>query len=221
VPDEVEMEVEGCREVKRKLIEDIKVEKESDEAEMILKYFEEMCGKVLDFTDLGAQESYKMEWNDVMETDEVQVAQIYCEEVSDEMEWSSVVMETDEVQVARIYSEELSNEREWSSVIMETDEVQVAQIYSEELSNVMEWSSVVMETDEVHIGQIYCEEVKGKVIEDIKVEKENDELEVGQHYCGEESGEVIDARNMNGVKRKRKTMNRKRDKSSVDALKAK
>ena len=45
-------------EVKRKVIEDIKVEKKNDELEVILKYCEEICGKVMDFTDLAARVRY-------------------------------------------------------------------------------------------------------------------------------------------------------------------
>jgi hypothetical protein len=55
---------------KGKVIEDIKVEKENDELEVILKSHEEICGKVMDFTDLAAQVRYEMEWSNVgMETD--------------------------------------------------------------------------------------------------------------------------------------------------------
>jgi len=66
-------------------------EKQNDEVETILKCFEEIYGKCVDFTDFAANESDKMEWSDVVT----------------EMEWSDVTMETEEMQVGQVYSKEL------------------------------------------------------------------------------------------------------------------
>ena len=70
-----------CGEVKRKVMKDVILEEETDELEVILKYREEIGGKVMDFIDLAAEANYERDWDDVgMESDEVQVGLKYCGE---------------------------------------------------------------------------------------------------------------------------------------------
>jgi hypothetical protein len=59
-----------------KVMEDIILEEETDELEVILKYCDEIAGKVMDIIDLAAEANYERDWSD-----ELQIGLKYCGEV--------------------------------------------------------------------------------------------------------------------------------------------
>ena len=101
VPDAVEMEVEGCGEVK-----------ETDGLDVLLQYCEEIFGKVVRITEPEAEGNSAMDWSGIeLETGETYVGHDNCEEVAGqvfdmtglelEWEWRNVELESGEVYVGQ------------------------------------------------------------------------------------------------------------------------